>query len=419
MPSAGTERWNSAGIRETPFAASPSVAGQRGDEVNTVNLAADGRTLYTGASDGVVKVWDLSVLRRFGSRPVHRMGMVGVTEVKNGRNLISGDESGTVHLWDTLSGRHIRNIPIGHVRLRRLSATSNGQHLVFISSATFEDERAANANYGYDGSRLQVRDIRNHRGWSIDTNTPGRDSTFTLTPDEKHILAVTDEHDISLFSIESRELVLKLRRVGYFVAQILVTPDSRRAVITSWIHEDYDRKRILVYDLKIGKRERVLINDAQKVRSSVLRGRSQLLAGSEDGKVRIWDLAAGKIIRSFHAHRGGVVSIALMSDGRRLITAGMDNQIKIWDIGRGTQLDTLGSEHGLEHAGLSPRGRLCLCSTNDWSLHVWDVKYKKRLASFTANDRIDHWHVLADERTIIVAEVTGALHFLRLDVGPH
>ena len=95
----------------------------------------------------------------------------------------------------------------------------------------------------------------------------------------------------------------------------------------------------------------------------------------------------------------------------------MDNQIKIWDIGRGTRLDTLGSEHGLEHAGLSPGGRLCLCSTKDWSLRVRDVKYKRRLASFTANDRIDHWHVLADERTIIVAEVTGALHFLRLDVG--
>jgi len=384
-----------------------------GDEVNTVDLASDGRTLFTGASDGIVKVWDLPTLRQWRRYPQHHVKLVGITTANHGKVVISGDASGHIHLWHAHSGGHIKSFFVRNASLRGLSATSDGRKLVFVTGAPFEDEYTHRS--GHHAAKLHVWDLRSGERWSIYTGNRWRENAFALTPDEKHILAATDDEDVTIFSLHSGQPILKLRNAGHHIAQILVTSDSRRAVIKSFVAEDYGRARLLLFDLRLGKRERVLVEDADKTRSSVLRGREQLLTGSADGKVRQWSLTTGNMIRSFRAHSDGVTSLVLMSDGRRILTVGGDHEIKLSDINGRTQPATVGLERGLEHVSFSPRGQLCIGWTKHWSLHVWHLKSKKRLASFTANDKIGYARVLPDERTIVLAEVTGALHFLRFN----
>ncbi|HET6879067.1 MAG TPA: hypothetical protein VFI31_02860 [Pirellulales bacterium] len=74
-----------------------------------------------------------------------------------------------------------------------------------------------------------------------------------------------------------------------------------------------------------------------------------LLAGSRDGQLRSWDLAAERQVGSQLAHSGGnnrniilngkpitpaggVTSLALSPDARQLATAGWDGNVKLWDV---------------------------------------------------------------------------------------
>ncbi len=77
----------------------------------------------------------------------------------------------------------------------------------------------------------------------------------------------------------------------------------------------------------------------------------QLVSGSYDRSLKLWNAADGKLIREFKGyedkkfekgHREGVVSVALAPDGKTLASAGgWDHTVKIWNVADGTVLRDL------------------------------------------------------------------------------
>src|SRR5262245_44542803 len=41
----------------------------------------------------------------------------------------------------------------------------------------------------------------------------------------------------------------------------------------------------------------------------------QVLSGSKDRTIKLWDIATGQLVRTFEGHQGGVSSVAFSSDG--------------------------------------------------------------------------------------------------------
>jgi len=58
-------------------------------------------------------------------------------------------------------------------------------------------------------------------------------------------------------------------------------------------------------------------------------GGGQLLSGSEDGTVRVWEVDGGKQVRSLN-HGGPVRDVAAREDGSRFASAGANNVAKLW-----------------------------------------------------------------------------------------
>ncbi len=90
-----------------------------------------------------------------------------------------------------------------------------------------------------------------------------------------------------------------------------------------------------------------------------------------DGTVRLWDLAAGKEVRSISSHAGFVLAVAFHPGGL-LVSAGTDGIVRVWDPERGTAVKALEGHKGPVRAlALTPGGRFLVTGGADGA-RVWE-----------------------------------------------
>ncbi|MBM3971885.1 MAG: hypothetical protein FJ302_18795 [Planctomycetes bacterium] len=66
-----------------------------------------------------------------------------------------------------------------------------------------------------------------------------------------------------------------------------------------------------------------------------------LVTGAADKFVKLWDIASGKLVKSFEGHTHHVLGVSIKADNSLLASAGADNAIKIWNVETGEQARTI------------------------------------------------------------------------------
>ena len=85
-----------------------------------------------------------------------------------------------------------------------------------------------------------------------------------------------------------------------------------------------------------------------------------------DGFVRIWDLATGKVLKSWQADdQRSVFTATFTPDGRHLLTSGWTGKVRLWDPTTGTELRQFGDQSDFARTALSPDGKLIAASGKD------------------------------------------------------
>src|SRR5271166_4091467 len=99
-----------------------------------------------------------------------------------------------------------------------------------------------------------------------------------------------------------------------------------------------------------------------------------VVSGSDDGKLRVWDLATGETKTTLQGHTSWVTAMAVTPDGRQVVSGSEDKTLRVWDLTTGESKTTLQGHTGSVNAvAVTPDGRQVVSGASDNTLRVWDL----------------------------------------------
>ncbi len=98
-----------------------------------------------------------------------------------------------------------------------------------------------------------------------------------------------------------------------------------------------------------------------------------LAAGGWDGKVRLWNLASGRLeCATLEGHSGEVHQVIFSPDGRSLASAGNEGKVRLWEVESGRDLGSLAVRTGsVRTVAFSPDGRKLAAAGSDGVIYLW------------------------------------------------
>ncbi|KIM31285.1 hypothetical protein M408DRAFT_256921, partial [Serendipita vermifera MAFF 305830] len=101
-----------------------------------------------------------------------------------------------------------------------------------------------------------------------------------------------------------------------------------------------------------------------------------VVSGSFDRTVRIWDVATGTPVgEPLKGHAGAITSVACSPDGRSIVSGSWDNTIRIWDATTGTPIGDplIGHTSTVSSVSCSPDSRNIVSGSDDNTIRIWDA----------------------------------------------
>lgn len=149
--------------------------------------------------------------------------------------------------------------------------------------------------------------------------------------------------------------------------------------------------------------------------------------GSQDGAVRLLDLATGLVRRLAGGHEARVLRMRFSADGRTLVTSGEDGAVRAWDVQRG-EVRRVFAGHALGvvwGADIVPDGRTVYSAGQDKRAFAWDLDGDRSLVrpfdvdrAFVPDDgdTLPRGLALApDGRTLAVGHSDGGVDLIEAD----
>jgi len=244
--------------------------------VYMIRFSPDGKTLATAAGDNVARVWNWSTQQLLHTlehdSAVYAAEFSPVDDI-----LATGSGDGNVTIWKPSTGT---------------KETHQKEHADAVYCLCFSPDGKQLASIGGDGKKGDTQ----CRIWSL--------------PSLK-IANVLPGHG----------------RPGYGVIFGPPAGPARDTLVTSG-----GDKLIHIYPLPTGKRRTLTGHTSDVYRCCFSPNGEQLATTSQDGSVRLWDVATGKLTKTLLQTKDPTYDVAYSRDGKLLVAVGDDGRVRFWNM---------------------------------------------------------------------------------------
>ncbi|KFY03087.1 hypothetical protein O988_01700 [Pseudogymnoascus sp. VKM F-3808] len=152
------------------------------------------------------------------------------------------------------------------------------------------------------------------------------------------------------------------------VNSVAFSPDGKQVVSGS-----YDWK-VRLWDATTGAALQTLKGHWGDVKSVAFSPDStQVVSGSSDETVRLWDATTGAALQTLEGHLSYVISVAFSRDSKRVVSGSADKTVRLWDA-TGAALQTLEGHLDWVHSVACSRdGKRVVSGSADKTVRLWDA----------------------------------------------
>jgi WD40 repeat protein/tRNA A-37 threonylcarbamoyl transferase component Bud32 len=348
--------------------------------VTSVAISSDSSRIVSGSYDRTMKVWDARSGKELLSLQGHTSPVRTVAVSADGGRIVSydarfvrGSMVWTVKYWDARSGKCLQTLE-GHavqpeaVAWNKVAMSGDGSRIVGISDSTVKvwDVHSGKVLLTLEGHKDLVLSVdKSHKG------TPSKDAikhhllSVAISVDGSRIVSGSRDGTVKVWDARSGKDLLTLKRNKGWVNSVAFSSDGTRIVSGSRFGT------IKMWDAHTGKELLALKGMVSSVAFSA--GTSRIVSGSGD-VVKVWDTHTGKELLILKGHTSAVLSVAVSSDGRRIVSGSQDGTVKLWDARFGQDhLILKGAADPLLNVAVSGDGNRVLGEDKEGKIHAWDA----------------------------------------------
>jgi WD40 repeat protein/uncharacterized caspase-like protein len=352
----------------------------------------DGSHLVSGDWNGLVKIWDTRTRQLLRTYEKNLDDVNALAFSPSGKEIVIGDKyTGNFKLIDAASGREILRF--------------QGSESAILSVAFSPDGKLLASGHEKNGAKIW--DVASGRLLFDLVGHSGGVYSVAFTPDGKQLLTASFDKSIRVWDVATGKVIRSLTGASAWqflknftgsgpdrdedvFRSIAISPDGKWAVSGSWGHV----RNVKLWDMAAGKLVRVFEGQSESVMTVAFStdGRHVFAAG-DYGKVVMWDAATGEIAHVFapHVELMPLHAMAVSPDGKVFATgvgqhdweAGPD----LWDISSGLSSGGFGTSlrQGLDLA-LTPDGRRLVAAADDGAA-VWDAVAGRLIRTFGNHEK--------------------------------
>ncbi|MBW4620537.1 MAG: protein kinase [Cyanosarcina radialis HA8281-LM2] len=197
------------------------------------------------------------------------------------------------------------------------------------------------------------------------------------------------------------------------VRSVAISPDGQMLASGS---EDY---KIKLWDLNTGQEMFTLAGHTNFIRAVAFNPHGEtLVSSSDDKKIKYWNLKTRTEIYTFSGHFKSLTSVAISPDGQILASGSDDNTIKLWHLATGQEIGTLNGHSGwIQAVAFSPDGQVLASGSCDNTAKLWNVSTGKEIITRAANNWVQSLVFTPDGQMLIGGTFDNFLKFWDVNTG--
>jgi len=368
--------------------------------IREIGFSKDGSLLLTASYDQSARVWELETGQPY-TEPLQHAAEVECADLNpDGTLALTVSQLGILRFWDVRDGR-LRSLPVPAISgLDAVRLLPDREIMV----STPEDEKT-----------LRLWDAARQTQVGEDIKMPSPAVQVLLSPDGRLLVTRGMDQTLRIWDTATGRPLGQPLDVAESPTRLTITPDSARliavfgdTIVTVDLADPQLRPVELKHDAAIA--DFALSEDGKQILTGSVDGAVRLwnvaaaalawppirrdvrinavrfdpngqriLAACHDGAARLYDIATGQPIGQPLRHIGPVLTAAFSVDGRQIVTGGSDGAARLWDA-QTTEEDETAFRHDefVWRVQIDSSGRWLQASTGGMPTEVvprlWDIK---------------------------------------------